>query len=78
MRSIKREAAALIERMPDDCSVEDIRYQLYVLGKVRDGLKRNDTEGAIEQDEAEVRLGKMACSIPLASLNTDATLLDFS
>lgn len=41
-----------------DCSLEDIQYHLYVIGKVRRGLERADTEGAIEQDEAEARLAK--------------------
>jgi hypothetical protein len=58
MLTVKQEAASLIERLPDDCSVEDIQYHLYVLEKVRRGLERADTEGVIEQDEAEARLAK--------------------
>jgi hypothetical protein len=58
MLSVKQEAASLIERLPEDCSVEDIQYHLYVLEKVRNGLERADTEGVIEQDEAEARLAK--------------------
>jgi hypothetical protein len=58
MISIKEEAVSLIERLPADCSLEDIQYHLYVLDKVRNGLERADTEGVIEQDEAEARLAK--------------------
>lgn len=58
MLSVKQEAVSLIQRMPEDCSVEDIQYQLYVMEKVRNGLVRADTEGVIEQDEAEARLAK--------------------
>lgn len=58
MRSVKQEAASLIERMPEDCSIEDIRYQLYVMEKVRNGLARADAERVIEQDEAEAWLAK--------------------
>lgn len=58
MLSVKQEAASLIERMPEDCSVEDIQYQLYVMEKVRNGFQRADAEGVIEQDEAEARLAK--------------------
>jgi hypothetical protein len=58
MLSVKQEAASLIERLPEDCSVEDIQYHLYVLEKVRNGLERADREGVIEQDEAEARLAK--------------------
>lgn len=58
MVSIKQEVASLLERLPDDCSLEDIQYHLYVLEKVRNGLERADTEGVIEQDEAEARMAK--------------------
>jgi hypothetical protein len=50
------EAASLLERLPEDCSLEDIQYHLYVLKKVRDSLQRADTDGVIEQDEADARM----------------------
>lgn len=50
--------ASLLERLSEDCSLEDIQYHLHVTEKVRSGLERADTEGAIEQDEAEARLAK--------------------
>jgi hypothetical protein len=58
MVSIKQEVASLLERLPEDCSLEDIQYHLYVIEKVRNGLARADAEGVIEQDEAEARLAK--------------------
>ncbi len=58
MVSVKQEVASLLERLPEDCSLEDIQYHLYVIEKVRSGLERADTEGVIEQDEAEARLAK--------------------
>ena len=58
MVSVKEEVASLLERLPEDCSLEDIQYHLYVIEKVRNGLERADTEGVIEQDEAEARLAK--------------------
>lgn len=58
MVSVKEEVASLLERLPDDCSLEDIQYHLYVLEKVRRGLERADTEGVIGQEEAEARLSK--------------------
>lgn len=54
----KDEVAALLKKLPDDCSVEDIQYHLYVLEKVRHGLERAAAEGVIPQDEAEARLSK--------------------
>lgn len=58
MVTVKEEVASLLERLPEDCSLEDIQYHLYVIEKVRAGLKRADTEGVIEQDEAEARMAK--------------------
>jgi hypothetical protein len=39
MVSIKQEVTELLERLPDDCSIEDIQYHLYVLEKIRRGLE---------------------------------------
>jgi hypothetical protein len=58
MVSVKDEVTSLLRRLPDDCSLEDIQYHLYVLEKVRRGLARADEEGTIEQEEAEARLSK--------------------
>jgi hypothetical protein len=58
MLSVKEKAVSLIERLPPDCSLEDIQYHLYVLGKVRGGLGATESDGGVEQDEAEARLTK--------------------
>ncbi|WP_420126406.1 hypothetical protein [Longimicrobium sp.] len=58
MGSVKQTVASLLQRLPEDCSLEDIQHHLYVIEKVRGGLERADAEGAIEQDEAEARLAK--------------------
>ena len=58
MVSVKEEVASLLRRLPEDCSLEDIQYHLYVLEKVQRGLARADQEGAIEQEAAEARLSK--------------------
>lgn len=38
MQTAKQDAAALINALPDDVSIEDIQYRLYVLQKIRAGL----------------------------------------
>jgi hypothetical protein len=58
MVSVKEEVAALLRKLPDDCSLEGVQYHLYVLEKVRRGLEIADTDGAIPHDEAEARLGR--------------------
>ena len=58
MATAKEEVEQLLGKLPNDCSIEDIQYHLYVLEKMRNGLEAADTEGAIPQDEAEQRLSK--------------------
>ena len=58
MSTAKEEVEALLDKLPDDCSLEDIQYHLYVLEKVRHGLEVADTQGAVTQREAEERLSK--------------------
>lgn len=58
MRSAKDEVNSLLQKLPDDASLEDIQYHLYVLEKVRRGLERAESEGAVSHDAAKQRLGK--------------------
>lgn len=58
MATAKEEVEQLLGKLPNDCSLEDIQYHLYVLEKVRNGLKSADAEGGIPQDDAEERLSK--------------------
>jgi hypothetical protein len=58
MSTAKEEVEALLSKLPDDCSIEDIQYHLYVIGKVRHGLEAADSQGTVPQEEVEQRLGK--------------------
>jgi hypothetical protein len=58
MGSPKDEVSSLLEKLPDDASYEHIQYHLYALEKVKRGLERADTEGAISHKDAKARLGK--------------------
>ena len=58
MVTAKQEVESLLSKLPDDCSLEDIQYHLYVIEKVRQGLEAAETEGTISQDEADRRLDK--------------------
>lgn len=48
----------MIEALPDDISFEDIQYHLYVLEKVKRGVSRAGTEGALPHEDAKARLKK--------------------
>ena len=58
MSTVKSEVQSLLDKLPDDCSLEDIQYHLYVVEKVHRGIDRAETEGDIPQQEVEKRLGK--------------------
>jgi len=58
MSTAKEEVESLLNRLPDDCSLEDIQYHLYVIEKVHLGLEAADTQGSVAQEEVEQRLGK--------------------
>jgi hypothetical protein len=58
MSTAKNEVQQLLNTLPDDCSLEDIQYHLYVIEKVRNGLEVADAQGTLSQEEVEQRLGK--------------------
>jgi len=58
MATAKEEVQELLDKLPHDCSLEDIQYHLYVIDKVRAGLEAADIEGAVSQEDAEARLSK--------------------
>jgi hypothetical protein len=58
MSTAKNEVQQLLNTLPDDCSLEDIQYHLYVIEKVRNGLEVADTQGTLSQEDVEQRFGK--------------------
>jgi hypothetical protein len=58
MATAKQEVEAMLNQLPDDCSLEDIQYHLYVLEKIRTGIERAEQSGVISQDEVELKFSK--------------------
>jgi hypothetical protein len=56
--SAKSQVEALLHNLPENCSIEDIQYHLYVLDKVNRGLKDAQEQGAVPQEQVEQRLSK--------------------
>jgi hypothetical protein len=56
--TIKQAVIQMIERLPDDSSVEDIMAELYFRQKVDEGLRQLDAGEGIEHEEARRRLAK--------------------
>jgi len=58
MQKIKEEVSSLLTRLPDDCSLEDVQYHLYVLQKIERGLKDVEEGRVYTQEEVEKRMAK--------------------
>lgn len=58
MSAAKQEVEAMLRKLPDECTLEDIQYHLYVIEKVQRGIDVAEQHGAITQEEAEQRLAK--------------------
>jgi len=58
MSSAKQTVEQLLQRLPDDCSLEDVQYHLYVLEKVRNGLDDARKNGTLSQEQVEARLSQ--------------------
>ena len=58
MSTAKKKVESLLGKLPDNCSLEDVQYHLYVIEKVLHGLEVADKERKITQEEAEGLLSK--------------------
>jgi len=55
---VKEDAIRLIQSLPDDCTIEDIHYHLYVRQKVERGMAAVDEGRVVSQDDAERRVAE--------------------
>ncbi len=58
MSTAKQDVESLLNRLPDNVSVEDIQYHLYVLDKVRRGLEDARVNGTVSQEKIESHFSK--------------------
>ena len=58
MSTAKEDVRMLLDKLPDDCSLEDVQYHLYVVEKIHRGIERAETEGVLSQNDAERKLNK--------------------
>lgn len=58
MHAVKKEVSDLLSRLPDDCTIEDIQYHLYVLQKIERGLNDAKEGRVYSQQEVEARMSK--------------------
>ena len=58
MSTIKQDLEALVQRLPEDCTIEDVQYQLYILEKIRRGVEAADAGHVTTQEEVEERFSQ--------------------
>jgi hypothetical protein len=58
MQTVKNEVADLLKRLPDNCTLEDIQYHLYVIQKIECGLKDEEEGHIYEEKEIEKKMSK--------------------
>jgi hypothetical protein len=54
----KQALEQLLSKLPDNSSIEDIQYHLYVFDKIRRGLEDARINGTLSQEEVESRLSQ--------------------
>jgi len=58
MGAAKQEVEALLKKLPDECTLEDIQYHLYVIEKIQRGIQAAEQHGSLTQEQAEQRLAR--------------------
>ncbi len=58
MSALKEEVQTMIESLPDDCTIEDIQYHIYVIEKIDNGINDIGNNKTLSQDEAKKRMAK--------------------
>ena len=54
----KTQVRQVLDRLPDDCSLEDVQYHIYVAEKLRQRIAQADAGKAVPHHVAEERLDK--------------------
>jgi hypothetical protein len=58
MLSAKEEVRRLLELLPDDASLEDIQYHIYVRQKIMRGLEDIEADRTLSEEDFETRIAK--------------------
>ena len=58
MVNAKQQVTKVLDNLPDDCSIEDVQYHLYIVETIRRRLELADRGETVSLTEAEKRLEK--------------------
>ena len=58
MKTAKEEVRALLDSLPDDATLEEIQYHIYVRQKVMNGLADEQDGKVLSRDEVRERMAR--------------------
>ena len=58
MNAAKETVRDILDSLPDDCSLQDVQYHLYVVEKIRSGIAKAEQDGALSQKDVENKLAR--------------------
>ena len=58
METAKEEVRRILESLPDDATLEDIQYRIYVRQAIAAGLRDVDQGRVVSQEEVERRMAR--------------------
>ncbi len=58
MKTAKKEVRKILDQIPDDASLEDIQYHIYVCQKIERGLQDMDDGRVLSQEQVEKRMSR--------------------
>jgi predicted transcriptional regulator len=58
MSDVKRAVLDLVRKLPSDCTLEDVQYQLYVRQKIERGLQAAASGRVLSHQQVKKRLSK--------------------
>jgi predicted transcriptional regulator len=60
--TVKEQVMEWIRALPDDCTLNDIQYQLELRARVEEGMRALDEGRVVPQEEAERRMAQWRSS----------------
>ena len=58
MKTAKKEVRKILDQIPDDASLEDIQYHIYVCQKIERGLQDIDDGRVLSRKQVEKRMSR--------------------
>ncbi len=62
MSAVKEVVRGILDQLPEETSLEEVQYRLYVREKIEHGLEDVAAGRVISQAEAEQRMAKWLCA----------------